>query len=171
MTRDEAAQILEVSPRAAPRQCDAAYAKALRSLTLQLQHQTVPAERDVLSRGIGLVGEAYEVLTGAPPPSQVPATKSGSAAKSPPKARLCAPSKAPAKPAAPPTPRRSILNNQPAPSKPKPVRPARKQPPAAPQHQTPPPRPPSRDPVPAPVWAIIAAIVFFALAFVFTATR
>lgn len=172
MTRDEAAKILEVSPRASRRQCDAAYAKTLGVLTLRLQHETVPHERDVLGRGIRLLGEAYQVFTGNPPPSQVAAPKTGKATKSPPKVKLASTAKPSAPPPPPPAPRRSILNNQPAAAKSRPPAAAAKRPPTRQPRQTKPSAPPpSLDPIAARAWATIAAIVLLAVAFVYGATK
>ena len=177
MIRAEAAQILGISPKANRKQADAAYAALLRQQTVGLQNRTDPDDRDLAGTSIKLLGQAYQIFTGSPPPQQVQ-TNGKVPAKSPERrVSLGAGAKPSAVPATPPPARRSISNSRPAVSAPSP---APASPPSPVSGRTKPRKQVQRSAPPPPgarptefvwAWGIVLVIVLFTFGFIYEATR
>jgi hypothetical protein len=79
MTPEEAAMILEVSPGSGRVRIDEAYSAHCRPYLVRVQHATQPEEREIAKRALGLLQDAYYVLTGQRPPDcLVPSCRRGS---------------------------------------------------------------------------------------------
>lgn len=171
MTREEAAKIMELSPKTGLPKANAAYAAKLRALTTRSQYATDPADRDVAARSVGLLREAYQVLTGSPPPAHVQPDRQTPASPATPRVSLSTDTKPAAPPRPAPLPRRSILDNQPAAgARPAPLPSTR----PAPRKRTPAGRAPiwtARSPEVLWAWGILSAIIVLAISLVYQAAR
>ena len=80
MNKEQATKILGVSPSAKRREINAAFEAPRRQYVMRAQHSPAPDERDVATKALATVQDAYHELTGDNAPARLNRVRSAKAA-------------------------------------------------------------------------------------------